>query len=470
MPYDNLYNVSIAKQVDFNNRKYVAFADATGQGTVDYTQSTNLVGGKYCNSIVGGGYSGGVAEYKKTSASKKMCPKGHGVCNCDEYESDSDSMEGGAILGFQDHTVLIPKTKGNMSTEPLAVRQSFGTLGLDGENLARNSRDIVTENAIPAANARTGLASKNSRTIEGGNGFAAGTHMDTGVGMTLGAVGAGRSGGGRSGGAKKEMEGGFLPILGILGQLFGGSMSGLGKADKSFVTRMAKKRSSGKDLSEKERSRVETMGKENKLEGGFLQFLLPALAPMIAPIAGKLLGNVLGGVAPAGPEKIKKLTSKMAGDGLFSNLQQKMDANRRAPGAPPVKNPIEVLAKKAIASYVEHNKPKTAPPAPPATGAGASSAVRKSKKTGASPANAVDTLSSKGAGTSYFKTVESVKSTPKMEQTGPVPKAQMPSSTMSGGAPKGGRSKRAEIVKKVMKEKGLSMIAASKHVKEHNLY
>jgi hypothetical protein len=56
---------------------------------------------------------------------------------------------------------------------------------------------------------------------------------------------------------------------------------------------------------------------------------------------------------------------------------------------------------------------------------------------GVSPANAVDALSSKGA-----------------------PK----------GAPKGGRSKRAEIVKKVMKEKGLSMIAASKHVKEHNLY
>jgi hypothetical protein len=33
-----------------------------------------------------------------------------------------------------------------------------------------------------------------------------------------------------------------------------------------------------------------------------------------------------------------------------------------------------------------------------------------------------------------------------------------------------GRRKRAEVVKKVMSEKGLSMIDASKYVKEHNLY
>jgi len=40
----------------------------------------------------------------------------------------------------------------------------------------------------------------------------------------------------------------------------------------------------------------------------------------------------------------------------------------------------------------------------------------------------------------------------------------------ASGAGKGGRSARAEIVKKVMKEKGLKMIEASKYVKEHGLY
>jgi len=41
---------------------------------------------------------------------------------------------------------------------------------------------------------------------------------------------------------------------------------------------------------------------------------------------------------------------------------------------------------------------------------------------------------------------------------------------MVGGAKPDGRKKRAEIVKKIMKEKGLKMIEASKYVKEHKLY
>lgn len=39
-----------------------------------------------------------------------------------------------------------------------------------------------------------------------------------------------------------------------------------------------------------------------------------------------------------------------------------------------------------------------------------------------------------------------------------------------GGAKSDGRKKRAEIVKKVMREKGMKMIEASKYVKQHNLY
>jgi hypothetical protein len=36
--------------------------------------------------------------------------------------------------------------------------------------------------------------------------------------------------------------------------------------------------------------------------------------------------------------------------------------------------------------------------------------------------------------------------------------------------PGSGRSRRAEVVKKVMREKGLKMIEASKYVKQHGLY
>ena len=413
MPYNNLYNQAIAKQVAFINQRYVSHSDMTGQGTVDYTQSVNLMGGNNPNSMMGSGYSGGVAEYKKSTASKKACPKGHETCNCDEYESDSESesemeerKEGGAILGFQKNTILVPKGKAKKSTESLAVQQSFGTLGLDGKVLPKNSRDIVASTAIPAAHARTGLASKNSRTIEGGNGFAAGTHMDTGVGMTMGAVGKGRSGGKKA----KAMEGaGILSDLGIpiVSNIAG--MFGLGKGEKLFVARMKKKREAGKELSEKERARVEQMGKDNKLQGGFLQFLLPALAP----VAGQVLGNVVGKIFGNGKKKVSKKASPKAKEDEKLGMEIK---------------------------GLEDNGKK---------GKGRSGGRKM-----------------KGGATTVA--VETVKSTPKMEQTHPVPKAQMPSSTMSGG--KGGKAKRAEIVKKIMKEKGLKLIEASRYVKEHNLY
>lgn len=429
MPYNNLYNQAIAKQVDFINKKYVSHSDMTGQGTVDYTQSVNLVGGNNPNSMMGCGYSGGVAEYKKSSASKHACPKGHAVCNCDEYESDSEDekeMEGGAILGFQDHTVIIPK-KQHASTEPLGVKQSFGTLGLDGKNLPKNSRDIVASTAIPAANARTGLASKNSRTIEGGNGFAAGTHMDTGVGATMGAVGKGRSGG-RKKKADKAMEGkGFLSDLGIPVVSNIAGMFGLGKGEKLFVSRMKKKREAGKELSEKERARVEQMGKDNKLEGGFLQFLLPALAP----VAGQVLGNVVGKIFGKGKSGGK-------------SKQSRKDKDIPAKAGQRASHEDEKLAMEVKGlENKEEGKGRSG---------GGRSGGRKKKMEGGATTVAVETL----------------KSTPKMEQTHPVPKAQMPSSTMSGG--KGGKSKRAEIVKKIMKEKGLKLIEASRFVKEHNLY
>jgi hypothetical protein len=58
----------------------------------------------------------------------------------------------------------------------------------------------------------------------------------------------------------------------------------------------------------------------------------------------------------------------------------------------------------------------------------------------------------------------------KGEQTKVVPKAQMQAGTMSGMGKDKKPNKRAEIVKKIMKEKGLKMIEASKYVKENNLY
>jgi hypothetical protein len=66
--------------------------------------------------------------------------------------------------------------------------------------------------------------------------------------------------------------------------------------------------------------------------------------------------------------------------------------------------------------------------------------------------------------------VEEVKKDPK----GALEKAQkgyeLGKKRRAPAGPNDGRRKRAEIVRKVMSEKGLSMIEASKYVKAHNLY
>jgi hypothetical protein len=103
----------------------------------------------------------------------------------------------------------------------------------------------------------------------------------------------------------------------------------------------------------------------------------------------------------------------------------------------------------------------------------ASGAGRK-KKGGLSLSDVIDTA--KGVGKQAISTIkeEAVKQAPAVkalaisEAKKLAPKAIGAVKRAIGGA--GGRAKRAEIVKKVMKEKGLSMIQASSYVKQHGLY
>jgi len=99
---------------------------------------------------------------------------------------------------------------------------------------------------------------------------------------------------------------------------------------------------------------------------------------------------------------------------------------------------------------------------------------RASKKGGLSLSDVIDTA--KGVGKKALDAIkeEAVKQAPAVkdfaisEAKKLAPKAIDAVKRVVGGA--GGRAKRAEIVKKVMKEKGLSMIQASSYVKQHGLY
>jgi hypothetical protein len=124
MPYDNEYNKKLARETDYNNRKYIAHCDTTGQGTINYRVNITT--------RVGYGGAEGMGE-------ATFCASGEGAgYGSDGEESDSDVStiselsgdgvgEGGqGILGIQDGTLL-----GGPKTRELTHRalSSFSSLG-----------------------------------------------------------------------------------------------------------------------------------------------------------------------------------------------------------------------------------------------------------------------------------------------------------------------------------------------------
>jgi hypothetical protein len=480
MPYDNAYNRSVANHVNLINKKYVAHSDMTGQGTVDYNQAVNigegLSGGANPNSMMGSGYSGGVAEYHKgPTASKKGGNEPMEPCSCED-------MEGGAILGFQEGTLINPKKRESKDKSEPAV--SVGVLGLPE---LKAPKPVARLPKIPAAGKVIGNAVKSNSTIEGGGGFAAGTHMDTGEGeKTLGAVGSG-----------KKVK--------------------LTKPEMKLINMVKNKEQQGKKLTKAEKVRLMKLVQKDKMVGGGLLGSLGI--PIVSNIAGmlglgkheKMEGNgflsslgipVVSNIA--GMLGLGKEEKKMEGNGFLSslgipvvsgiagmlglgkvdkNFMLKMEAKHKQ-GKKPTKaefmriekmkgsgklqgagwwddftsgvkkgfmsvvGPVASIAK-PILSVIPDPRAQAASVGLSVLGLGKN---KKAMKGGMKSASAVET----------------VKSTPKMVQSKVVPKAQMPGSSMSGfGKPK---SKRAEIVKKIMKEKNMSMIEASKYVKQNNLY
>jgi len=330
MPENNPYNQAIAKSLKYINKRYIEHSDNTGTGTVDYNVSGDvqvgdgLSGG--ANAVVGGAM--GVAQYTKGSASKK----------------------GGAILGFQEGTQLNPgklhrskKTEKNKaSTLGLPGDQVANQLEKPDMVSAEYSVGdaIKSESKVEGGSGfasgtfmDTGVGSTLGAVGKGSSGGArkkrtpkvkveevvklvedAGLKVPEKVKKEAKKV------------AKKALEnpdailkqavGIAEPIVkkatkkakatvsavapAISGAVVGkvkaevpglvekaSEVVGLGKGDKAFITRVTKKRQAGKELTAKEAERVKLLGAEKKLEGGFINFLIPALAPIVAPLLVK---------------------------------------------------------------------------------------------------------------------------------------------------------------------------------------
>jgi hypothetical protein len=224
MPYDNEVNRHVKRTVNTINKKYISHTDMNGMtNAINWVQPAVepegqvLSGFGHMGRIVGGGV--GCADFQRSSASK-------------HYKGDGDDkLTGCAILGLQDGTLAGDRAK------PISRVRKFKAEG-DTDNKKRFGAlgdslpsDIgLSDQNIPAAKFQQGYAQKDDspletqpasfaralgfqaegsgkkrgrkprpscpcgaktakkcKCLEGGNGFATGTHMDTGFGKTLGA-------------------------------------------------------------------------------------------------------------------------------------------------------------------------------------------------------------------------------------------------------------------------------------------
>jgi len=110
MPYDNEYNKKLARETDYNNRKYIAHCDTTGQGTINYRVNiTSRVG-------YGAGDGSGEATFLEGESDNESVGTAAGDCG----------SGGQGILGLQTGSLLGGPKVREISHRMLS---SFSSLG-----------------------------------------------------------------------------------------------------------------------------------------------------------------------------------------------------------------------------------------------------------------------------------------------------------------------------------------------------
>ena len=398
MPYNNDANRKVARDNSYFVKRFVEHTDALGTSqTINYP-NPSVVGG---NRVIGGGV--GCAEWHVGSARNvdepaSKCPCGGddddeclcGGTNLGRKSKDpvGVSLTGGAILGLQDNTLAGEKTKVKVKKSKKAT--SFGSLGNSlSANLAVQPPEMPAAQAVRASAVKdrnspleAQTAAQAARIIgerqvdrivgqgaqvdetssplrrgrgkgkkKGGNGFASGTHMDTGEGpATLGVKP-------RKTRAKKEGSG----VLGT-----------------------------------------------SPFKQGVVENVVEFVKKLVRP--RKSRASKLGEIVPG---------------------SERPNSKKEDPGHAAVKK----LAKRAVGLG---KKQETRTP----------------------------------SGDPLLPTSEqvTVQSTPKATRSRRVVKSELPSSTLSGLGKVKKANPRAEVVKRVMSERGIGMIAASKAVKSEGLY
>lgn len=462
MPYDNEYNRMIARDIDYFNRKYVVHSDATGQGTIDYRSSYSD------NAKLGGG--AGCAEYK---------------------------MKGGAILGLQDGTIMGgPKVR----TPSRAVISTFSSLGAP---IQPASGLVVSNAAGPQVVNAVREALEESRLY--GRGMIGGSDNQAELKRMLDAEMKkgqakleSRTKNYADRDANKEVDKAISNELKGSGKLKGKGKEGVrSKAELKAVLDNEVKKEEEKinkqthDLNvreaEKEVKREVASAKRSK--GGFFGAIARAAAPVLKRAATTVATNVAKNVGAKAVQHAQNMfmpreapPPKEAHQSHFDYDSESTSSSTETSTTDESTSSTETSTSESSTESEEvqtkgkkgtkgsrGSKGSNGNNCPPCKDSYNNMSKDRASNVGAKSQferptnlrkNAMDKGDVKGAGM-----ICSVPASIGL-QNGVKVKSEMKGSYMSGG----GKSKRADIVRKVMKEKGLSMIEASKYVKQHNLY
>jgi hypothetical protein len=505
MPYDNEYNRMISRDIDYFNRKYVVHSDATGQGTVDYRSQMSDM------SRIGGG--AGCAEYSMGTAKKGGAilgiqdgtvlggPRVRTVSHRTEASFSSLGaplqppsgvvINSGNVQPYRDLGSMLNKTVAEAKAE---VQQKIGAGGKTAteaeakayvEKLMKGERKKLTkglDSELKATAKKEGQsAGKEYGEMYGKQEATSAVNAEVnkvkkGKGRVIGGFG------------KKKKKAPKVNLFGKKKKAPPPKKKGPTAAQQQQAAAKKKNAEAKKKLAEAKKKNAEAKQKKKdakkKLESKKKKTLYEKAKGHAGDVAGAY-GDALKDIAIrygtrymedmaegaynnfiGGPnDSDSEFSDGSSHDGYEGSRRRRNKGERGEHNeCPPCKDPYNTLAQGADYEDDGENGGVTKRYSYFSGKTGKGKKTKKSKKSDSEKAEKKERKNKKGAG---MITAVNAMNGP---APGPKEKAQMYSSTLSGfGKPKK-TNERAVLVKQIMKEKGLSMIEASKFVKENGLY
>jgi hypothetical protein len=346
-----------------------------------------------------------------------------------------------------------------------------GVLFQMGNASKRDAEDNIVNNNVADKLPAVYYYGNDSQGMQGGSGFAEGSYRDLGVGSQMGVSPAmgiyEKQGSGMSGGMS-EME-----------RLIGGNLwtdiydgfsdlgSDIGKAVDYVI-------GSGKPDHEKARALGRLLAHAMKMKGMGMSggSWWDSLKSGISSVVDFVPDLIMHGLGSSGGAKKKAGRPKKVGGAILGNPDPyPVQGNSQRLAGRGRGRPKKVGGAKAEMVDAKQNSLLAMPSPVLANGVPPTAQLRGSYG-GSKPKKEKSDKKSKAEEKVMKAVSKKLKGGKNLSGMTDKRAEMMPDEKMGAGVSGGsdGRKKRAEIVKKVMKERGMKMIEASKYVKEHNLY